>query len=162
MTAVYAALLRKASVDELQVTFGTELTTPIRFTFSCSNATPNHCPYTHDDPPQLLSSAVEALANDVHDMLRPSLHLPARVAASDANASATPLKSTQQQQQRHHNTHHILQLPPRTLPLHESSAGEGGGGGAVAFKRRTVITHGGGIVTSVAGDGAAAAAVSQH
>jgi hypothetical protein len=100
---------------------------------------------------QLVSAAAEALANDVHELLLPSLHVPGRAAASAAHASVTPQKSRQQQR--------VLQPPPRVLPQEESTASAGGGAVAVAFKRRTVVTHSGGVVTSTAGDVSTAAAV---
>jgi hypothetical protein len=124
------------------------------FTARHSNARLHSHPYPSLS--QLLSSAAEALANNVHDLLHPSLHLPARAAASDSNPAATPLKSRQQQQQQF-----CLQIPARNLPQEEDHVGGGPAGaraGGVAFKRRTVVTHSGGIVTSAAASAAAIAA----
>lgn len=100
---------------------------------------------------QLVSAAAEALANDVHELLFPSLYVPGRAAALAAQVSVTPQKSRQQQRG--------LQPPPRALPQEESSASAGGGAVAVAFKRRTVVTHCGEVVTSAAGDVSTATAV---
>ena len=99
---------------------------------------------------QLISCAVEALADSVLDLLQPpahwqpSRHAPPRAAAAEATSFNTP--------QKH------VQLPPhRSFALEEEKDGtavrEGG-----AFKRRTVITHSGAIVTSAAAAAAASAA----
>ncbi len=113
----------------------------------------NYCSYS-DCNAQLISSASEALASDVQDLLQPSLHKAAAVrAASDAVSFVTPMKSRQQPQQL---------PPPRVLLQEDASASGGTQPGVVAFKRRTVVTHDGGTVSSAVVDAAvsAAAAVS--
>jgi hypothetical protein len=96
---------------------------------------------------QLISSAAEALAGDVLDLLQPSLHRAARAAPSDAASFATPMKSRQQPQPQ--------PLPPPRVPLQEDGTdGAEAQPGVVAFKRRTVVSHDGGTVTSAVADAA--------